>query len=179
MSVLTQPWIELYRIHAFDLKKKAGTSAQPITSGLTQYTSPQSQRFHFKPITAGIFHSLLDLQLLGGARKQFIGAISYLWQLINTIMLPSECTYRGTGTLGHRCGLKHSHAVNTQTAHYGIKWHKWSPWMWNLNREEVSFDSTGMSFIGESVLLCFLNCVPRQLNHEEWIPPESSVLTQG
>lgn len=177
MSVLTQPWIEIYRIHTFE-KKKAGTSAKPITSGLTP---PQSQRFHFKPITAGIFHSLLDLQLLGGTRKQFIGAISYLWQLINTILLPSERMYRGTSTLGHGCGFKHSHAVNTQTAHYGIKWQKWSPWMWNLNREEVSFDSTGMSstllFIGESVLLCFLNCVLRQLNHEEWIPPESSVLS--
>lgn len=174
MSVLTQPWIEIYRIHTFE----KGTSAQPLTSGLTQYTPPQSQRFHFKPITAGIFHSLLDLQLLGGTRKQFIGAISYLWQLINTIMLPSERTYRGTSTLGHRCGLKHSQAVNRHTAHYGIKWHKWSPWMWNLKREEVSFDSTGVSptllFIGESVLLCFLNCVPRQLNHEE-----SSGLTQG
>lgn len=76
--------------------------------------NPTSQHFHFKPITEGIFHFLLDLYSLRGTSKQVIAAITYQWQLINAVMQPSWWIHPwGTHTQinsqsgEHLCGVLH------------------------------------------------------------------------
>lgn len=90
----------------------------------TSQTHP-SQRFHLKPITEGIFHFLRDLHSLHLTRKQVIAAISYRWQLINTIMQPSRgswwvhpwgtCTHshNHTQTAIHKTGRTETRTYNT------------------------------------------------------------------